>query len=275
MTRDAWLRAHAYLEPIGRFSAQVGEAAAGIPAPAPSMPCWDEYAGDLDEGIPLLKSANTDVDLEPGGAMAVALVGRLASGPLTGKLGAETRALAAELASEPRAPRLVADWLLGEDVLAPSSPGLLRYLGWTAMARFLVPVVGAFDAWRGEERWLRGNCPTCGALPAMAQLVGTDPGRKRFLACGYCGTRWRYGRTGCPFCESDTQRLASVVVEGEGMRIDSCESCRGYLKTYDGQGDEDLLLADWTSLHLDLVAQDRGLRRLAASLYELESAAAS
>jgi FdhE protein len=143
------------------------------------------------------------------------------------------------------------------------------------MARFLVPVVGAFDAWRGEERWLRGNCPTCGALPAMAQLVGTDPGRKRFLACGYCGTRWRYGRTGCPFCESDTQRLASVVVEGEGMRIDSCESCRGYLKTYDGQGDEDLLLADWTSLHLDLVAQDRGLRRLAASLYELESAAAS
>jgi FdhE protein len=207
--------------------------------------------------------------------MAVALVGRLAGGPLTGKLGAETRALAAELASEPRAPRLVADWLLGEDVLAPSSPGLLRYLGWTAMARFLVPVVGAFDAWRGEERWLRGNCPTCGALPAMAQLVGTDPGRKRFLACGYCGTRWRYGRTGCPFCESDTQRLASVVVEGEGMRIDSCESCRGYLKTYDGQGDEDLLLADWTSLHLDLVAQDRGLRRLAASLYELESAAAS
>ena len=45
------------------------------------------------------------------------------------------------------------------------------------------------------------------------------------------------------------------------------KSCRGYLKTYDGQGNEALLLADWTSLHLDLVAADRGLKRRAASLY--------
>jgi hypothetical protein len=29
------------------------------------------------------------------------------------------------------------------------------------------------------------------------------------------------------------------------------------------------MLADWTSLHLDLLAQDRGLRRLATSLYDL------
>jgi FdhE protein len=59
-----------------------------------------------------------------------------------------------------------------------------------------------------------------------------------------------------------------VAVEGEGgLRIDFCESCRAYLKTYDGQGNEALLLADWTSLHLDLVAADRGLERRAASLY--------
>ena len=73
---------------------------------------------------------------------------------------------------------------------------------------------------------------------------------------------------------ADSQRLAAVAVEGEaGLRIDYCESCRGYLKTYDGQGDEALLLADWTSLHLDLVAPDRGLKRLAASLYEFAPAA--
>ena len=63
-----------------------------------------------------------------------------------------------------------------------------------------------------------------------------------------------------------------VAVEGEaGLRIDYCESCSGYLKTYDGQGDEVLLLSDWSSLHLDLIARDRGLKRLAASLYEFES----
>jgi FdhE protein len=62
-----------------------------------------------------------------------------------------------------------------------------------------------------------------------------------------------------------------VKPEGEsGLRLDACESCRGYLKTYDGRGSEDVLLADWTSLHLDVLALDRGLERRAASLFELE-----
>jgi FdhE protein len=59
-------------------------------------------------------------------------------------------------------------------------------------------------------------------------------------------------------------------VDGEGgLRIDYCDSCKGYLKTYNAEGNEGVLLADWTSLHLDVIARDRGLKRLAASLYEL------
>jgi FdhE protein len=62
------------------------------------------------------------------------------------------------------------------------------------------------------------------------------------------------------------------VVQGEaGLRIDYCEACKGYLKTYDGQGDEAVKLLDWTSIHLDLMARDRGLERMAASLYQLPS----
>jgi hypothetical protein len=83
-----------------------------------------------------------------------------------------------------------------------------------------------------------------------------------------CRTRWQFKRTGCPFCETNAQRLASVSIEGErGLRIDHCESRGGYLKTYDGEA---LLLPDWSSLHLDVIAHDRGLKRLAASLYEFE-----
>jgi FdhE protein len=68
----------------------------------------------------------------------------------------------------------------------------------------------------------------------------------------------------------DDHVLSVVAVEGEsGLRIDYCDDCRGYLKTYDGEGSEGVLLADWTSLHLDFVARDRGLKRLAASLYEV------
>ena len=104
----------------------------------------------------------------------------------------------------------------------------------------------------------------------MGQLIGKDPGRKRLLACGCCGTRWQYKRTQCPFCDNDVRRSSVLAIEGEaGLRIDHCEACQGYLKTYDGQGDEALLLADWSSLHLDVLATGRGWKRSATSLYEL------
>ena len=79
------------------------------------------------------------------------------------------------------------------------------------------------------------------------------------------------GRIGCPFCESaDDHRLSALAIEGERyLRIDYCQFCRAYLKTYNGEGSESLFLADWTSLHLDIIARDRGLKRLASSLYEL------
>ena len=107
----------------------------------------------------------------------------------------------------------------------------------------------------------------------MAQLVGKDPGRLRKLSCGRCRTRWRYRRTGCPFCnDQDEHRIDVLSIEGDGgLRIDYCDACRGYLKTYDGEGSEAVMLADWTSLHLDLIACDRGLKRKAASLYDLEA----
>jgi FdhE protein len=186
-------------------------------------------------------------------------------------LKADARALEADWKRDPSLSRRVVGWLLGDGELTPSRPGLLRYLGWSAMTRYLQPVRESFERWRDEDRWLRNYCPICGAPPAMAQLVGVDPARKRLLCCGRCRTRWRFSRTACPFCESDVQKLAVVAVEGEGgLRIDYCEACRGYLKTYAGEGDEKLLLADWTSLHLDFVARDRGLERRATSLYELE-----
>jgi FdhE protein len=268
---DAWLAGHPYLEPLARFTAEVNAAAGEIEAPRAAIPAWEDYARDFEGGLPLLKSDSVRIDLEPAGEMALALVRRLsarsaAGGPMT----ADISAVEFDLARRPDAPRRVVEWLLGDDSLAPASPGLLRYLGWTVMARYLLPVVEASGGWRNDERWLRNYCPTCGSAPAMAQLIGADPGRRRLLSCGCCGTRWQYKRTGCPFCENDSQRLASVTVEGEaGLRIDYCESCRGYLKTYDGQGNEAILLSDWTSLHLDLLAHDRGLKRLAVSLYEL------
>jgi len=273
MTVDSWLDAHAYLRPVAELSAEVDRLAAATEALQAPVPHWEDYRPDFLAGVTLLQSDQAAIDLEPGGRTAAALIERLAQARSSGWLAAETRTLHAELQSEPHAGQRIVDLLLGDESAVPRFPGLARYLGWTAMRRFLGPVVLAFDGWRDEEKWRRRYCPTCGSLPAMAQLVGEEHGRQRFLSCGCCGTRWHFTRTCCPFCESDSQRLESVIVEGEsGLRIDHCASCGGYIKTYDGHGNERLLLSDWSSLHLDVLATDRGLKRLAASLYEFQPA---
>jgi FdhE protein len=262
--------AHPYLRPVAHLCARVERLAGELPAAQATTPSLDMYADDFREGIPLLRSTAATIDLEPAGRMTRDLVERVASDTSAEEMAEEASDLAEELRARPDSHRLVADWLLGDDAYEPSSPGLLRFLGWTATSRYLAPLVSAFGRWRDEEKWHRKYCPTCGSAPSMGQLLGVDPGRQRFLSCGACGTRWRYRRTQCPFCENDSQRLSVLAIEGEGgLRIDYCEACKGYLKTYDGQGNEALLLSDWTSLHLDLVARDRGLARMAASLYEL------
>lgn len=269
LTLPAWLAAHPYLAPLAQLTAQVDRAVGESEIPPAGVPVWDEYAADFDAGVPLLTSAEAGISLAPAGGMALALVERLSSVP-SADLSIPGLAPVAALRHDREAPRRVAALLLGDESIDVPSPGLLRYLGWAAAARYLTTVMHAFARWRDEDRWLRRYCPSCGSLPAMAQLVGEETGRVRWLSCGRCRTRWRYARTRCPFCEVDAHRASTLTVEGEGgLRIDYCESCKGYLKTYDGQGDEALLLADWTSLHLDVAAHDRGLTRRAASLYEL------
>jgi FdhE protein len=259
MTRDLWLSQHPYLQPVADVHALVEAAAERIAVPAPSIPNWDAYVTDFHAGVPLLQSSTFAFDFAAAEPAVDSLIRALASASLPEPLATACQDLAANL--EPT------------DGRSPAHAGLLRYLGWVVLVRSLAPVVSAFDAWRNEERWLRNYCPTCGEPPAMAQLVGKDPGRLRKLSCGRCRTRWRYRRTGCPFCDSrDQHRQAVVSVEGEaGLRIDYCDACSGYLKTYDGEGSESVLLADWTSVHLDVIARDRGLKRVAASLYEFDT----
>ena len=269
---ERWLEDHAYLRPIAGLQARVDRAVSELPLPPVPLPGWEAYRDDLEAGIPLLSSTGGRVDLEPVGALLAGLLRKLAAESLPEPISGEVALLSGEVEHSPELPRRIVPFLLGDDSVDPPSPGLLRFLGWTVLARYLSPVVEAFARWRDEERWLRRYCPTCGSMPAMAQIAGAEPARHRLLSCGCCGTRWRYRRTQCPFCENDSHRLSGFKIEGEaGLRIDHCQACGGYLKTYEGQGQEALLLADWTTLHLDLLARQHGLKREATSLYDLES----
>lgn len=276
MSLDAWLAAHEYLRPVAELSALAERAAEELGVDGAPVPSASERKEELAAGVPLLRGEQVVVDLEPAGALAAALVRAVASRAPEGRLREEAAALVAALGSAPDAGRRIAGFLLGDESWSPPSPGLLRYLGWIAAARWLRPVAAAFERSGEDELWGRRYCPTCGSAPAMAHLSESESSRARRLCCGLCGTRWQYPRTRCPFCEEDSQKLSIVAVQGEGgLRIDWCPACRGYLKTYAGRGDEALMLSDWSSLHLDIAAEQRGLERRADSLYELPQGAAA
>ena len=92
------------------------------------------------------------------------------------------------------------------------------------------------------------------------------------LVCGCCGSRWQFRRTQCPFCENDAQRLATLAVEGEsGLRLDHCESLPWISRGLRRRGPREGPARGLRSLHLDLLARDRGLEHRASSLYQLET----
>ena len=119
MTPERWLDAHSYLRPLADLSAEVDRAMTGIDAPVARIPDWDDYRHDFLAGVPLLSSADAGVDLEPGGRIAAALLETLASGPSSGSLAEEIRALDAELRHDPRVARRIADSLLGDETFTP------------------------------------------------------------------------------------------------------------------------------------------------------------
>ena len=113
------------------------------------------------------------------------------------------------------------------------------------------------------DTWEKSSCPICGSLPHLS-LLREEVG-KRYLLCSYCGYPWRTDRLSCPFCKNKEQEsLHYFYGEGEEIyRIDLCDLCHQYIKTIDTRtiGDEDMSLEDLATLHLDLLASEKGYKR--------------
>lgn len=274
---EGWLDDHPYLRPLAALCGRVDAALSHLRLREVAAPDLDALRDDLNAGTPVLSGPDARLDLQPAAAAVGDLLRALQAGPLPAPVAGEVGSLTAALAENAEFLPGLVPFLLGDETIEVPSPGLLRFLGWATLAQVLRRLVEAVEVFAGledEERWFRRYCPTCGAGPAMGQIAGMDQARHRLLCCGRCRTRWRWRRTQCPFCENDSHRLAGIKIEGEpALRIDHCTECRGYLKTYVGEGQEQLHLADWTSVHLDLLARQRGLERKATSLYDLDSLA--
>ena len=255
---SAWVAAHPYLADLARL--QEGLDSAGVVPQARRDPRSPE---EIARGIPLLHSESLDpaVFVEAGKLIA-SMAEALLEAELPAALVQECRTLCVLLGENPEAGTRLARSVAANDPEAPA--GLGTFLAWKALGR----VAGTADAVR---TWTANCCPTCGALPAMAQLRESDRGRERALVCGLCGTRWSYARIGCPYCRNDVvERLGVLEPEDEAsFRIDFCRECNAYLKTYLGDGGDPLALSDWSTLHLDAACAGRGLHRGGPSLYDL------
>jgi FdhE protein len=202
MTQDVWLARHPYLRSVADFHAGVATAAASVPSGSAKLPNWDDYIGDYRAGIPLLRSSHVAIDFEPAETVLVWLVENLTSRPLPEKLAAECQDSKSQLRGEMNAPHRAVAWLFDNEDFKPAHPGLIRYLGWTALAVYLRPLLDAFSNWREEEHWLCEYCPTCGSPPAMGE-------------CGYflAAVAARAGDTG----ESDARSANTETIIGSPL----------------------------------------------------------
>jgi FdhE protein len=213
------------------------------------------FAADRPAGAPLLHGATLALDAE----RAEALVRRLAESVGIAR-GATIDARAAIRAAIARDGDSLAEMAERCDASLDS----FALLAQVASMPLLLSVSRAHDE-RAARAWQRGYCPVCGAWPSLAEIRGIE--RERRLRCGSCSADWPLPLLRCAFCgEGDHAKLGSLLVDGEEhlRRVETCESCRGYLKvvtTFDALGTRSLLMVDVGTVPLDLVAQERGYAR--------------
>jgi formate dehydrogenase accessory protein FdhE len=166
---------------------------------------------------------------------------------------------------------LVETWLDDPSLLDP------RFAAWISIAAAPVLELAAAGVPQlAKEEWSGPACPVCGGAPQVSVIREESgefmAGSPRYLVCGRCASWWNFARATCPACgEDDSRRLGAFSPEGDRwVRIDACDTCRVYVKTFDlrepGAKDVVPLVDDVATLTLDVWAHEKGLQRPGVSL---------
>jgi FdhE protein len=120
--------------------------------------------------------------------------------------------------------------------------------------------------------WPKGYCPICGSLPELSFLKEMEG--QRWLRCSFCSHHWSLTRLSCPLCENDDpQNLSYYFITGrEQERAEVCEQCGRYLVCIDLREHPDEALLEVGAIgmvHLDLLAQEKGLLPVAACAWNI------
>jgi formate dehydrogenase maturation protein FdhE len=123
------------------------------------------------------------------------------------------------------------------------------------------------------ERALEEGRPHEGPCVPRAAVLREDAeagALRRTLLCGLCGSEAPHARVACPACgEEDPAKLPRFTArEIPWIRIDACDACRSYLKAVDltKAPEAEPFVDELASLALDVVARDKGYRKLSPNL---------
>ena len=113
-------------------------------------------------------------------------------------------------------------------------------------------------------------CPLCGARPLLGVLRPEGDGGKRSLLCSFCAYEWDFRRILCPTCgeEQETKLPVFVAEQFPHVRVESCDTCKFYLRTIDltKDGHAVPLIDDLAAIPLTLWAHEHGYSRLQPNL---------
>jgi FdhE protein len=225
--------------------------------------------------------------LSAQGRLAAGLAGEHERAPLTGSLGHDAvrfpallRSFLEELRDSP-APEIATE---AERRRHDDEPTALSRLitAWEGDATeeedhlsraFLRPYLETLRAAAvAPKRRLAQACSFCGGPPSVGFLrsEGASEGAGRHLVCARCGGEDAAGRIRCAACaEEDPKRLPVFRSEKfPAVRIEACETCRGYVKAIDLSLDARPIpeVDELLSVSMDLWASEEGWRRLAPGI---------
>lgn len=145
------------------------------------------------------------------------------------------------------------------------------YLG-RALFRPYAEVLAAVGVRPEPARSPSAGCPFCGGPPWIAwrASAAAAEGAQRFLGCALCGSAWSPGRILCVACgEQRPEQLPGFGSDRyPGARVETCATCRVYVKSIDCTMDGHAIpeVDDLLSLALDLWAGEQGYERLEPGL---------
>ncbi len=114
------------------------------------------------------------------------------------------------------------------------------------------------------------RCPRCNSLPLLSVLRQEGDGGKRFLQCALCSQEWEFRRIFCAFCGEEDEHQLPVFVSDQfpHIRIESCQSCKRYLRSIDltKDGNAVPIVDDLSAIPLSLWAENQGFQRIQSNL---------